>query len=67
MFCSIAGVANQQRIDRIKAGMDAAGLETVLAVDNDEAGEQCRQRNPECKHIVPKNKDWNDDLQHLVL
>lgn len=67
LFCSIAGVANQQRIDRIKAGMDAAGLETVLAVDNDEAGEQCRQRNPECKHIVPKNKDWNDDLQHLVL
>lgn len=67
LFCSIAGVANQQRIDHIKAGMDAAGLKTVLAVDNDKAGEQCRQRNPECGHAIPRCKDWNVNLQHLVL
>lgn len=67
LFCSIAGVANQQRIDRIKAGMDAAGLQTVLSVDNDEAGERCRQRNPECGHAIPRYKDWNENLKHLIL
>lgn len=62
LYCGIGGVANQQRIDRIKAGMAAAGCKTVLAVDNDEAGEKCRQRNPDCLHLVPRLKDWNADL-----
>ena len=66
IFGSIAGVTNQQRIDRIKAGMAAAGLQTVLAVDNDKAGEQCRKRNPECEYAIPRYKDWNENLQHLV-
>ena len=60
LYCSIAGVANQKRIDRIKAGMAAAGLRTVIAVDNDAAGEQCRQRNSECDFATPYLKDWND-------
>lgn len=67
LFCSIAGVSNQQRIDRIKANMDAAGQETVLAVDNDDAGEQCRRRNPKCGHAIPMYKDWNENLKHLIL
>ncbi len=62
MYCSIGGVANQQRIDSIKAAMSAAGRQTILAVDNDEAGEKCRQRNPDCFSYVPKSKDWNADL-----
>ena len=61
LYCSIGGVANQQRIDRIKAGMGAAGCKTVIAVDNDQAGEDCRQRNPDCPAIIPKRKDWNED------
>ncbi len=64
LYCSIGGVANQQRIDRIKAGMGAAGCQTIIAVDNDQAGEDCRQRNPECKSIIPTGKDWNEDLQY---
>lgn len=61
LYCSIAGVANQKRIDRIKAGMGAAGLPTVLAVDNDTAGEQCRERNPGCQLAIPHYyKDWNE-------
>lgn len=61
LYCSIAGVSNQQRIDRIKAGMGAAGLPTVLAVDNDTAGEQCRERNPGCQLAIPHYyKDWNE-------
>ncbi len=62
LYCSIGGVANQQRIDRIKAGMFAGGCQTVIAVDNDAAGEKCRQRNLDCKAIVPQHKDWNEDL-----
>lgn len=61
LYCSIGGVTNQQRIDRIKAGMGAAGCKTVIAVDNDQAGEDCRQRNPDCPAIIPKRKDWNED------
>ena len=34
----------------------------VLAVDNDPASENCRQRNPELSVLIPKNKDWNEDL-----
>lgn len=57
-YISIGGVANQAAIDRI-----AAAKKVILAVDNDEAGEKCRERNPALNHIIPINKDWNDDLR----
>lgn len=59
-YCSIAGVANQKTIDRIKRHSRA-----VLAVDRDEAGERCRAQNKDIPHAVPKNKDWNDDWKEL--
>lgn len=64
LYCSIGGVANYQRIDRIIAGMSAAGCQTVIAVDNDQAGADCRQRYPNCKVMVPWGglKDWNEVL-----
>ena len=62
LYCSIGGVANQQRINAIKASMTAAGGKTIIAVDNDQAGELCRQRNPDCQQIIPAGKDWNEDL-----
>lgn len=62
LYCSIGGVANQQRIDCIKAGMGAAGCQTIIAVDNDKPGEDCRQRNRDCPSIIPDGKDWNEDL-----
>lgn len=61
MYCSIGGVANQQRIDRIKVIAASMGIQTILAVDNDPAGEKCRQRNPDCFSVVPRGKDWNED------
>lgn len=61
MYCSIGGVANKRRIDTIKAVMSAAGKPVVLAVDNDDAGERCRQNNPDCYALVPQLKDWNAD------
>ena len=27
------------------------------------AGQDCRDRNPDLTYILPKNKDWNDDLK----
>lgn len=62
LYCSIGGVANQQRIDAIKTGMDQAGCPTIITVDNDKAGEGCRQHNQDCKCLIPTGKDWNEDL-----
>ena len=56
-FVSIGGVANQQTIDRI-----SRQVQTILAVDNDEAGQKCRERNASLEAIVPVKKDWNEDL-----
>ena len=56
-YCGIAGVANQRTIERIQHW-----LPSVLAVDNDDAGEQCRQRNRGIPVLIPRCKDWNEDL-----
>lgn len=58
-YCGIAGVANQQTIEKIKRWRPA-----VIAVDNDAAGKQCRTRNADLPAVIPKNKDWNEDLIH---
>ena len=63
VYVSIGGVANQQAIDRLKRQK----LKIVLAVDNDSAGKECRQRNPDLVALIPHNKDWNDDLQQMPL
>ena len=57
VYVSIGGVANQQTINRIKTR-----ISSVLAVDNDSAGQACRARTPEMMAIIPRAKDWNDDL-----
>ena len=57
-YISIGGAANQQTINRIRTK-----IRTVLAVDNDEAGQKCRDRNPDLDVIIPVCKDWNDELQ----
>ena len=57
LYCGIAGVANQQAIEKIQRKLPA-----LLAVDNDAAGNQCRLRNSHLPALIPKNKDWNEDL-----
>ena len=59
VYVSIGGVANQRTIDRLVR----SGKNVILAVDNDQAGQDCRDRNPGLKYIIPKNKDWNEDLK----
>lgn len=56
-YCGIAGVANQKAIERIQGW-----LPTVLAVDNDAAGQDCRRRNSHLPSLIPRHKDWNEDL-----
>lgn len=58
VYISIGGVANYSTIDRI-----TRNIETVIAMDNDRAGDICRDRYKKLKSIIPHNKDWNDDLQ----
>lgn len=60
-YISIAGVAKQPAIDRLKKSK----YHLVIAVDNDDAGQQCRDRNPELEYILPEHKDWNEDLQAI--
>ena len=59
-YISIAGVSKQKAIDRIKRQQKLSKV--ILAVDNDAAGQACRARNSEMEYIVPKHKDWNEDL-----
>lgn len=65
LYCAIGGVSNYKRIDRIIAGMSAAGCKAVIAVDNDKAGEICRLRYPGYEKEVPRMKDWNEDLKDV--
>lgn len=61
VFVSIGGVAKQQTIDRLKR----AKKKIIIAVDNDDAGNQCRNRNGNTKSYIPRLKDWNEDLKKL--
>lgn len=60
-YISIAGVSKQPAIDRLKQSK----LHIVIAVDNDDAGQECRDRNSELEYILPVSKDWNEDLQNI--
>ena len=59
-FISIGGVTKQPAIDRIKRQM-----KTIIAVDNDDAGGECRLRNQDLGTIIPRFKDWNEDLMAM--
>lgn len=59
-YVSIGGVNNQKGIDMLKRICKDA----VIAVDRDDAGEQCRIRNNDLRCIIPGSgyKDWNEML-----
>lgn len=58
-YVSIAGASKQDAINRIKQSQ----LKVIIATDNDQAGDVCRERNKDCDTIRPTEKDWNEDLQ----
>lgn len=55
-YCSIAGAANQQAIERIKQNYYA-----ILAVNKGPTGDRCREQNRDIPHNLPKAKSWNED------
>ena len=57
-YTGIGGAGNQDAIDLLRAHQ-----KVILAVDNDETGDDCRARNPDLETFIPVGKDWNDDLQ----
>lgn len=57
LYVSIGGAAKQSTIDKLKQDN-----RVIIAVDNDEAGAECRNRNTDVEYIIPKRKDWNEDL-----
>ncbi len=59
LYVSIGGVANYKTIERL---IDKYGNKCVIAVDNDKAGQSCRDRYNTFRSIVAKHKDWNEDL-----
>lgn len=63
LYCSIGGVSNQKVIDHIAQNP----YKTILAVDNDLAGDACRKKNPHLPCILPRNKDWNEDWLKVKL
>ena len=60
IYASIGGVGKQKAINRIKRFK-----KVIIAVDNDEAGAACRDRNSDIESIIPLNKDWNEDLREI--
>lgn len=58
-YISIGGAAKQPAIDRIKRQR-----RTILAVDRDDAGQKCREKNCELEYILPCQNDWNEDLMN---
>ena len=61
MYTAIGGAGKQKAIDRLKT----LQIPIIIATDNDEAGDDCRSRNPDCATIRPKLHDWNDDLRAI--
>lgn len=61
VFVSIGGVSKQKAINRLKQHS-----RVILAVDNDNAGAECRKRNSDLECIIPRLKDWNDDLKAFL-
>ena len=61
LYAAIGGVAKQETFERISHHVP----HVVIAVDNDDAGDEFRRRNAGHDVNVPIYKDWNEDLQHL--
>ena len=59
IYYSIGGVGNKRALEAIG---NKWTNQLILAVDNDMAGDICRQANSHFRCIIPEGKDWNEDL-----
>lgn len=58
-YAALGGAGKQQAVERLKT----LRIPVIIATDNDAAGDDCRNRNPDCETIRPTLHDWNDDLR----
>ena len=61
-YVSLVGIDNADKVIDIIQPY----VHIILAVDNDPAGDKCREKHSDLDYIIPKAKDWNDDLQYIV-
>lgn len=59
VFVSIGGAGKQKAINRLSK------KPLWICTDNDNAGNACRERNTEFPFLIPRLKDWNEDLLDL--
>ena len=62
-YISLGGVANFKTVERIRR--QGFLKRVILAVDNDKAGQICRDRFPELDAVIPHAKDWNEDWLNI--
>lgn len=60
IYISLAGSSTKS--ETLDSMADKLGGKPVICTDNDEAGNKLRQMYPQYDTLIPKNKDWNDDL-----
>ena len=60
VYVSIGGAGKHRTIERIRQETDC---QVVIAVDRDEAGDECRNCFSDLRAVIPLHKDWNDDLK----
>ena len=61
LYLGLGGIEKQQPIEYFKKCYPNA--EIVIAVDNDAAGDKVREKYKDIYNsIIPRNKDWNEDL-----
>jgi hypothetical protein len=60
---AIAGSAGS--VIKFAEKLKAEGHNVILAVDNDPGGRAILEKHPEYEAIIPRLKDWNDDLEAL--
>lgn len=67
MYVSIGGCGKQNAIESVKYDYCEHYIKNkiVLAVDNDNAGEMCRNKNSDLVFLISNKKDWNEDLMEL--
>lgn len=63
VYCAMGGLKDVTLKRICERFSDQKHYKIVLAVDNDKAGDDFCKKHSEFERIVPKFKDWNEDLE----
>jgi DNA primase len=69
-YCSIGGTPSEEQIFQLAEIVKNNKLRAIIAVDRDQGGERITQSIrtllPDAEIVLPKKKDWNDDLKEKI-